>query len=43
MQPTEGPHAGEAARQDVLQEAAHPDEGIEQDRSGLAGFAVPND
>ena len=40
MQPTEGPHAGEAARQDVLQKAAHPDEGIEQDRSGLAGFAV---
>jgi len=41
MQPAEGPHAGEAARQDVLQKAAHPDEGIERDRSGLAGFAVP--
>jgi len=40
MQPTESAHAGEAARQNVLQEAAHPDQGIQRDGGGLAGFAV---
>ena len=40
MQPAKGAHAGEAARQNVLQKAAHPDQGIKGDRGGLAGFAV---
>jgi len=41
MQPTESAHTGEAARQNVLQEAAHPNQGIQRDGGGLAGFAVP--
>ncbi len=40
MQPAEGAHAGKAARQDVLEQAPHPFERRQPDRSVLAGLTL---
>ena len=40
MQPAEGAHAGEVARQGVLEQAAHPVQGLQPDGGKLAGLAL---